>query len=188
MAVLEEKPLTLKNGKTLILRSCEPKDAEAFLDYHHAIASESNFTLLNLELPPDFQKMKAHYEATRAHPRDLLLHAWDGPRLVGQISLRQESPGHPVFQHVGIFGMSVRKEFSGQGLGRALLEAMHCFSDASGFERIEARVRTENIRALGLYLRVGYQIEGVRRAMAKIGDSFRDEYLIARLNPGATKG
>jgi hypothetical protein len=35
---------------------------------------------------------------------------------------------------------------------------------------------------------VGYQIEGVRRAMAKIGDSFRDEYLIARLNPGATKG
>ena len=188
MAVLEEKTLTLKNGKTLILRTCEAKDAEAFLDYHRAIASESNFTLLNLELPPDFQKMKVHYEATRVHPRDLLLHAFDGQRLVGQISLRQESPGHPVFQHVGIFGMSVREEFSGQGLGRALLEAMHRYSDASGFERIEARVRTENLRALGLYLRVGYQIEGVRRAMAKIGDSFRDEYLIARLNPGATKG
>ncbi len=181
MAQYGPETLVLRNGKSVTLRHLEASDGPAFVDYHRAIASETNFTLLNLALPPDAEKASEAYAADALDPRALRLGAFDGARMLAQIMVRQDSPGHPVFQHTGIFGMSVREELWGQGLGRKLLEVMHRHADASGYRRIEARVRTRNLRGLNLYLAAGYQVEGVRRAMAFIDGQHEDEYLIARI-------
>lgn len=40
---------------------------------------------------------------------------------------------------------------------------------------------SENLRAVGLYLRLGYSIEGCRRSVYRIDERLVDEYMLAKL-------
>jgi RimJ/RimL family protein N-acetyltransferase len=45
-------------------------------------------------------------------------------------------------------------------------------------------VHTSNLQALGLYLRYGFQVEGVRRHSLLVDGRYVDEYLMSRLGDG----
>jgi hypothetical protein len=54
----------------------------------------------------------------------------------------------------------------------------------AGLHRLELTVHTSNLQALGLYLRHGFQVEGVRRHSLLVDGRYVDEYLISRLQEG----
>jgi RimJ/RimL family protein N-acetyltransferase len=55
------------------------------------------------------------------------------------------------------------------------------WSERTELKRIELTVHTTNLRALGLYLRAGFQVEGVRRNSLRVDGEFVNEYLMSRL-------
>ena len=46
--------------------------------------------------------------------------------------------------------------------------------------RIAFPVVSENLRAVGLYLRLGYSVEGCRRRVYRIDERLVDEYMMAK--------
>jgi RimJ/RimL family protein N-acetyltransferase len=76
-------------------------------------------------------------------------------------SLSFSAGSRPRIQHTGEFGMSVRKEFWGLGIGSAMLDTLIELARASGIIfKINLRVRTDNQRAIKLYERKGFVREG----------------------------
>ena len=90
--------------------------------------------------------------------------------------------------HVGSFTMCVHEAFHGIGVGSVLMKAVIDVGfGLLGLYRIQATVFTDNTRALSLYCRFGFSIEGTLRRFAWREDGFVDAYLIALMRlPGAS--
>lgn len=74
------------------------------------------------------------------------------------------------YRHCGDFGMAVMPEFWRRGIGTQLLISMENWCLANDITKIELSVWSNNIAAINLYERLGFQHEGKR-----IGSIIRDE-------------
>ena len=87
-------------------------------------------------------------------------------------------------RHVSGLGIGVAREAQGQGVGKALMQALIDHADRWGqVLRIELSVFTDNERAIGLYRRFGFRIEGTHRGFALRDGVYADVHAMARLHP-----
>jgi len=116
------------------------------------------------------------------HPdRHWLVAVVDG-RVVGMLGLHLEP--NPRRRHCADMRISVHGAYQGQGVGTALLAAMIDLADNwLGLRRVELSVFTDNARAIGLYERFGFVVEGTARQVALRHGSYADAYFMARLRP-----
>jgi len=61
------------------------------------------------------------------------------------------------------------------------MQSAERWARGKGIRRIAFPVVSENLRAIGLYLRMGYTVEGCRRQVYRIDDRLVDEYMLAKL-------
>lgn len=170
-----------KSGKEYELRSFTPEDAEALQSFFYQSALDTTHTLHYKEKNIPVSKLQERSKQALESPGDLCLGVFDSGKIIGQLFFRVPYPEHPWVKHIGEFGMTVLKDYWGQGIGSALLEQMESFAKTIGVTRIEARVRSSNERGIALYKKSGYQIEGNRKKAALINGSFEDEFYIAKL-------
>lgn len=83
-------------------------------------------------------------------------------------------------RHRGTLGIGLRPSWRGRGLGERLASTAIGAAWQRGFERIELNVRGSNARAIGLYLRLGFETEGRMREAVRL-DGIVDEMLIMGL-------
>ena len=84
--------------------------------------------------------------------------------------------------HAAALGMAVRDDCQGKGVGTALLrELIDAADNWLGLKRIELTVYTDNERAIRLYQRFGFQIEGTHRGYALKAGVYADAPAMARL-------
>jgi len=108
-----------------------------------------------------------------------LIAEWNGIR-VGEVNLRRGS--RDAFKHSAVLGISVAREWRGRGIGSALMQhAMEWASTKGSIRRIELYVYATNARAIRLYDRFGFQVEGRRKGAVRVGDHFVDDLLMAYL-------
>jgi ribosomal protein S18 acetylase RimI-like enzyme len=88
----------------------------------------------------------------------------------------------PASEHVWhVTGLAVDPAFAGRGVGRALMEALMEMARERGGSRMTLRVFATNPRALRLYERLGFELEGVFRGEFKLGTGeFVDDLFMAR--------
>jgi L-phenylalanine/L-methionine N-acetyltransferase len=85
-------------------------------------------------------------------------------------------------------GITVGKDFQGQGLGDRLMHDLLDWADNwAGVLRVELTVFTDNARAIALYQRHGFVQEGMLRAYALRGCKYVDALSMARLHPQQPK-
>ena len=114
---------------------------------------------------------------------DLLLVAEQDGTVVGSAGL------HPAGnalrrRHALMLGISVLPAAQGQGVGRALMAALCDYADNwMGALRLELDVYTDNARALALYRKFGFSIEGTHTGYAMRNGQYVDSYSMARFHP-----
>lgn len=132
--------------------------AEAFRDCLDAVARES--LMLGQQQAPAPERVLAFVRDNQAagHPQFV---AWDGQQVLGWAdAIPHWADG---LRHRAQFGIGVRRECRGQGLGRRLAEAVLAAARADGrLARIDLEVRADNLPALKLYARLGFVTEGIR--------------------------
>ena len=106
----------------------------------------------------------------------LFMGIWVDEELVAEGSIELSGFNHPWRAPVAIFGLCVLDEYAGLGLGTHLLKELEKWAIKKGVHRIEATVRHNNKKAIGLYLKMGYQIEGIARETA-----FFDQELLLKM-------
>ncbi len=85
--------------------------------------------------------------------------------------------------HTFELGISVRKDFWGVGVGRALLAAIIDSVVQMGAEKIDLVVYTNNHRAVNMYRKFGFHEEAVARRAAKTSVGFYRDCMHMALFP-----
>jgi RimJ/RimL family protein N-acetyltransferase len=168
----------LKDGRQLLIREATADDAGPILDYVEDISAESDFLSFG---PGEFDLTVPEEEDFLRMCRDLDNQLF----IVGLIddtvvSTLNFSAGHrPRVRHSGEFGMSVRKPYWGLGIGSLMLDALIDWARATQVvKKINLRVRTDNQRAIALYRRKEFVIEGtIRREIFLDGEYFDHHWM-----------
>ena len=87
----------------------------------------------------------------------------------------------PTMPAVGRLGMGLSPTVRERGYGRRLLTSILNQAFDGGFQRIELEVFASNARAIRLYDRLGFVVEGRRRQLIKIDDRREDLILMGLL-------
>ena len=93
---------------------------------------------------------------------------------LGRVSARE------VYAGVAEVSVYVGGAFRGQGVGRALLEALVRESEAAGLWTLQASVFPENAASVALHLSCGFREVGRRERVGRLGGRWRDTLLLER--------
>ena len=164
----------------IAIRRAEPGDYELVCE---VFADESAYSgTLQAPFPSKENWRKKLAENVEA---DYLLLAFVDGEVAGHAGI------HPVARsprraHVRMLGMAVRQRFQGKGVGTALMEALVDLADQwLPVTRIELTVFTDNERAIRLYRKFGFEIEGTHKAYALRDGKYVDTYAMARIRQKA---
>jgi RimJ/RimL family protein N-acetyltransferase len=104
--------------------------------------------------------------------------ALDGSRVVGWCDVvRNQYEG---MRHSGLLGMGILREFRHQRIGAELLRRTLEGAKEGGIERVELEVFSSNERAIQLYERTGFVLEGRKRRARILDDVETDILMMAK--------
>jgi RimJ/RimL family protein N-acetyltransferase len=166
----------------LTLREARGEDAAALLAVSQKIGQETDFLIMDetgLALP---EAMLAE-ELENLYQQDthLLLLALDDEQIIGMASVKGYAEWRMA--HAAEVGISILKDYWGMGLGSLLLEELlDWVSEVGLLSRLELTVQARNERAVHLYQKYGFEIEGCMRQAAQTKDGQRiDVLMMAKL-------
>ena len=175
------KELKTKSGEKLIIREAVTADASALIDYVNQVTGESNFLTLGVG---DFKKTIEEEEKIIEDHHNTENRIFLVAELSGEVAglLNVNASNKPRLKHIGDFGVTVRKDHWGKGIGSGLIEAMLEWAKASGIIRkINLNVQANNETAIALYKKFGFEIEGTIRRDSSIQGKFYDAYAMGIL-------
>lgn len=82
--------------------------------------------------------------------------------------------------HVADLGMALIAEFRDQGIGSRMIAYMLDWAGQKGLRKVTLGVFASNARAIHVYEKFGFTVEGVLRQQHRIGEEYVDEILMAR--------
>jgi phosphinothricin acetyltransferase len=103
----------------------------------------------------------------------------DGETVLGWAALSPVSK-RQVYRGVAEVTVYVSENSQGQGIGRALLEALIDQSEKSGIWTLQASIFPENTASVQLHLRCGFREVGRRERIAMLNGVWRDTLLFER--------
>lgn len=168
----------LKNGKTVEIRPLTPDDYDAVEKFFHSLSRQTIFTN---QYPGQPKKDKKKSDQAYQDPNNYFLSAFKGKRLVAVSSLNIFKPGHPWCGRNAGFGISILEAYHGHGLGAKLMAMLEQWARGKGVHRIYGEVRHTNIRAISLYIKCGFVIEGLARETAFINGKWHHSYHIGKI-------
>lgn len=89
----------------------------------------------------------------------------------------------PVYRGVVEHSVYVHPAVRGQGVGRALLEALIASTEAAGIWTIQSSIFPENTASVALHVAAGFRVVGTRERIAVHHGRWRDTVLIERRSP-----
>ncbi len=176
---IEEQTFQLPDGRVATIRSAGPEDAMQVKLLREATAGETHFMARYPEDGPlDLAKITEIQKAITESPRDFLVSAFMGDRMIGDLGVTLIRP-HMKYLHRAYLGMSIREEYTGMGLGTFLMQTALNQARANGFEQVELGVFSDNDRARHLYTKMGFREFGMNPRAFKLKDgTYRDEIIM----------
>jgi len=103
-----------------------------------------------------------------ASPKNLCLVAVVDDQIIGYS--RCEGSSLKRLAHKVIFGVGVRKDFWGYGIGKALMQVSIDWADANGIQKMVLEVLETNDKAVQLYQKCGFEVEGILKNDKRLSD------------------
>ncbi len=167
-------------SEQLTVRHSEPEDYEALYRIYSAPRAMADTLGLPFSSTGSWRERLAE-----EREGEVSLVACAEEEVVGHLSLYVYP--EPRMRHSGHFGMAVRDDWRGQGVGTRLMEAALDLADNwLGLTRLDLRVFVTNDAAIALYRKFGFEVEGTHRWFALRGGEYVDAHVMARLRQHPT--
>lgn len=167
----------------VLLRRSRPDDAESFA----ALMNDDAVYPQTMQLPYTDAALWRERLKDPGGPgsMDLSLVAVVDSRVVGSAGIHPAGPAVRR-RHAMSLGITVAHDWQGRGIGDLLMMAMcHHADHWLGVQRLELTVYVDNTRAVALYQKHGFEVEGTLRAFAMRNGVLVDVYTMARITPAA---
>jgi len=156
------------------IRQVRIEDAEQLIKYVDQVLSESdNLTFGKGEFEMPLDKEVAFLQTIVDDENSVMYLAMIGDEIAGQI--HYSGGRRKRVRHTGEFGITVRKKYWGEGVGKKLLLSLIEWAKLSPYcEKINLKVRDDNFKAITLYRKCGFKVEGLIKKDMKINGEFVD--------------
>jgi len=164
------------------IRIARPYDAAALLDLKRQLDEETAFMMYEPgERDSSVQDLARELAGVARSPNSVILLAELADQLAGYLELTGGSFRRSRATAYLVIG--VRADAAGRGIGTGLLQHAKDWAAAHGLHRLELTVMAHNSRAIRLYERMGFSVEGRRSECLLIDGRFIDELTMAVILP-----
>ena len=176
--IFQPKEITLKNGKTAILKTPEISDAAGMLAYIKQACGETEFLL---RTPEEWESVTVEKEekwvkSQRESKNTLAITCFIDGKIAGNCEISFRS-GVKV-AHRAVIAIAILEKYWSIGIGSAFFREMLSAAEArEGIEIVELDFIEGNSRARALYEKFGFRITGmIPNAIRQKDGSYRNEY------------
>jgi RimJ/RimL family protein N-acetyltransferase len=166
------------NHSALRLRDACPRDAERLVPFRQELFGQTEFMLYGPgEYTQTPAEVAANIERMAQIPTCRSLVAEVDDRFVGMLGVA----GSPVprIRHAATIALGVLRTCWGQGIATAMMTEAIRWAPSVGLSRLDLFVMTTNTRAMALYERLGFKVEGRRRRAYVINGAAVDDFLMS---------
>jgi len=163
------------------IRDAVPEDAVGLIDLRRTIFGESDFMLYAPDEYSDSDDAMAKRiggMSRSGHSRLVL--AFADRVLAGFLGVTGSDI--PRRRHVAYVALGVLRAHWGRGIAGAMLKETLRWAPTAGISRLELGVMSGNRRAIELYERVGFRVEGTKKRAYLIGGRPVDEHFMAYID------
>jgi ribosomal protein S18 acetylase RimI-like enzyme len=173
---MRSEAVRLRDGRTATIRPATEGDAAALQATINAIGAEIDFILIE-SVGEDLEHEREWIRGFDGTSSVLFVAEVDG-KLAGQADVHPGRP--PKESHVGTLGIAIQRGYRDVGLGRALMERCLEWMRDRQFKKACLQVFSTNARAIALYEKLGFRIEGVRPRQYRIRGEWVDDVMMGK--------
>lgn len=164
----------------MIVRPAAPPDASALIPLFERLYAETSF-LLNEpgETRLSAEEQAQRIERTAATGGGAMFVAEADGTLVG-VAFGMRGGARRIRHSMNLV-IGVLQAWTGRGVGRELMTALERWARSNALHRLELSVDTENARAIALYVKLGFEREGLKRHAHRVAGEYRDALLMSKL-------
>lgn len=173
---IKAKEVYLKTGQKIILRSPDMFDAEQMLEHMRQTSAETEFmSRYPEEITVSVEAQSRFLQMIENDADNFMLAAYMGGHMVGNAGITRVRD-NLKYRHRANFGISLREEVCGLGLGTLMMQEISEIVKRTAFEQLELTVFKDNARAIRLYEKMGFRKVGVLPGAYRLKDgSYHDE-------------
>jgi RimJ/RimL family protein N-acetyltransferase len=166
----------IKDERILQVREAEGKDAKQVLEFLESVSTETDFLSFGVGEFELTEKQEFDYlEKCRNTDNLLYLLGVLDNKIAGILFFSAGSRSRT--RHTGELGTSVLNQYWNMGIFSALWDSfLEWCHDGGIIKKINLRVRTDNQRAIKIYKRIGFAIEGTIKKEMFLGGKYYDNY------------
>ena len=168
---IDEKTITLKDGRTAIVRSPRMEDVHGVLDYLYATACETEFVIRYPEECGVYTEEgeRLFLERVSSADNEAMLVCIIGGAVAATCQVSWSN--FIKLRHRASVAIAVRREYWGLGIGTRLMRELIDIAERNpNITQIELDFIEGNSRARALYERLGFRIAGVRPNAIRLKD------------------
>lgn len=166
----------------VVICEAQLEDASGLAKLLAQVTAETDFiTSDDEESQMTVEEAMSFIQSRQLSDNQICLVAHVGNELVSVLNIAAASSGS--VSHIGDIFVAVAKKYWGYGLGQFLMEAAIDWAEHSGIiRRLELTVQKRNEKAVHIYEKFGFRVEGIKERGARTKDGeFLDVYLMSKL-------
>lgn len=169
--------ITLKNGLLLSIVKAQIEDAEEIIRFLNQVGGESDYLTFGLnEFPLSANEEKDEIIRCLESNICLMLVGKINNEIISQLFVQRSAAKRLV--HIGDIAISVSKKYWGNKIAFHMMQPAIKWCMACGVSKVQLYVRVDHDRAILLYKKLGFAIEGTITRATKINDIYFDNYIM----------
>ena len=173
---------TMKDGRTAVLCSPKPEDAEEMIRYMALSTAETDFLMRYPEEAQEYtvESEREFLESRNDSDTDAMITCYVDGRIAGNCALMIDR--HIKTRHRASVAIALLKEYWNLGIGtRMLQELVHISEQRGDILQLELDFIEGNVRARALYEKMGFRITGIKPDAIRLKDwTLLNEYMMVR--------
>ena len=170
----------MSSNSVIAVRRAALGDAEQLVGVRRALFAETSLLLWE---PAEFTSTAEDegrlIERLSERSNSLLLVSLSEGRVVGFLAAMGGERNR--LRHSALVALGVLRTYWSQGAASSMLSEVIAWAPGAAIKRLELTVHTSNERAVRLYRKHGFEVEGTRRCSLRVDGAYVDEYLMSRI-------
>lgn len=169
----------LREGNEVLIKEATKDDAQQMIDFYNVVGGETDFLSFGKnEFKHNVEEYQTFIESTRLEQNSIILLATIQGEIIGIASINSSQKQR--MKHVGTLGIVVSEKYIGQGIGRKLMEQLIQWAASNGItKKISLVTREDNIHAIELYEKLGFEKEGLMKKDSFINGVYYNTFVMA---------